>query len=146
MNQENEQNGIERIIILAYDLDALLDFLSQKGFEVVMHRHATLIDLSEIYEFALNYEGNLVGAMVVHYIDSHFWPKGEINEEEMLLRLLQPVKWSVIVDPVSIAIEGPPSVPANILEDIRNYSDSLPPFPDAKLAYEQYIEDKEEFN
>lgn len=127
-----------KFTITAYDLDKFLRFLSSIGFSVDIHSHATLGDFSEQYFLTLSLAGREVASLSIHYIDNHFWPKEPMSREESLARIATPRMWGVIVEPVTITIEASANIPMHILNALRSYSDSLPPHPQAKRAYEQY--------
>jgi len=140
--QENEE--FEEVVIYAFDMDKLLDFLLSIGLKVTLISHSTLLDFSETYELGLLFEDEPVGAMRIHYIDHHFWPKRDISSEERIAHLMTPSSWNVIVDPVVIVMEKSKKVPESIISQMRNYKDSLPDHPQARKAYEEYMSERRE--
>jgi hypothetical protein len=140
-----KKEEFEEVILEAFDMDNLLNFLQSLGFQIVVLSHATLLDLSEIYEFGLLLQDEPVGAVRIHFIDNHYWPRDELpSGEEKVARLMKPSEWNVIVDPVIVVMEKSPKVPPEIILDVRNYRDSLPADPQARKAYEQYLSGRSE--
>ncbi|MGB9607984.1 MAG: hypothetical protein ACP5KZ_06980 [bacterium] len=141
-NIENEE--FEEVVLEAFDMDKFLDFLESFGFQIVLISHATLKDLSEICEFGLLLEDEPVGAVRIHYIDNHFWPKGEITPEKKIARLMMPSSWNVIVDPVILVMEKSERIPSGLISNLKSYHDAIPENPEAKQAYEQYTSERGE--
>lgn len=141
-NERNEE--FEQIILEAFDMDNLLNFLQSLGFQIVLISHATLKDFSEVYEFGLVLEEEPVGVVRINFIDNHYWPIDELSPEERVARVMKPSDWNVIVDPVIVVMEKSPKVPSEIISEVRSYRDSLPSDPQAQKAYEQYMSGRSE--
>ena len=141
-NERNEE--FEQIILEAFDMDNLLNFLQSLGFQIVLISHATLRDFSEVYEFGLVLQEEPVGVVRIHFIDNHYWPIDELSPEERVARVMKPSDWNVIVDPVIVVMEKSPKVPSEIISEVRSYRDSLPSDPQAQKAYEQYMSGRSE--
>lgn len=65
--------------------------------------------------------------------------------EETLSRVVSPREWGVIVEPVELTVEKD-QIPSPLLIALKLYKDELPPFKEARQAYDQFLAQKRNLN
>jgi len=108
------------------DLNRLLKYFADLGYTIAEGPHAVLHDGSEIGSWTLLKESRVVGEVIAHYIDSHYYAlmrTEEASDNEVLEALLHAHSaelWRVPVeDVVLIASE-------ELLREIVKYEDRIP--------------------
>ncbi len=126
---------MERVAVR--DLNGLLRYLADLGYTVSEGPHAVLPDGSEVGHWILSRGSRVVGQVLAHYVDSHYYalmktegaPDGEVLEA--LLRAEAGGVWRVPVEDVVVIAER------EVLEALLKYSDELPS-PEAGEALSHY--------
>ncbi|MEM1682165.1 MAG: hypothetical protein QXI06_02930 [Sulfolobales archaeon] len=109
-----------------WDLNKLLKHLADLGYTISEGPHAVLHDGSEVGYWILTKDSQIVGQVIAHYIDNHYYAlmktEGATDSEviEALIRAEHGEMWRTPVeDVVVIAVE-------EVLESIVKYADTIP--------------------
>lgn len=120
-----------------WDLNRLLRHFADLGYTISEGPHAVLHDGSEVGYWTITKESRVVGQVVAHYVDRHYYAlmktEGASDEEvlEALLRAERGETWRVPVeDVVIIATE-------EVARELAEYADSIPS-AEAEEAYLHY--------
>ncbi len=108
------------------DLNRLLRFLADLGYTVSEGPHAVLPDGSEVGHWILTRGSRVVGQVIAHYVDSHYYVlmKTEGAPDREVLEALVGAEargvWRVPVEDVVVVADP------EVLEALVKYSDELP--------------------
>ncbi|MEM1623508.1 MAG: hypothetical protein QW543_05205 [Sulfolobales archaeon] len=109
-----------------WDLDKLLKYLADLGYTISEGPHAVLHDGSEVGYWILTKDSRIVGQVVAHYVDNHYYAlmktEGATDSEviEALVLAERGEKWRVPVEDVVLIAEE------EVLESIVKYVDTIP--------------------
>lgn len=112
--------------LVVRDLNKLLKYLADLGYTISEGPHAVLHDGSEVGYWMLVKESRIVGQVIAHYIDRHYYAimktKDASDREviEALVRAEYGVIWRVPVEDVVVMGDE------EVLEAIVKYVDELP--------------------
>lgn len=121
------------------DLDRLLDYLKEKGYDLEEGSHIVLLDHSEVSRLALIKDGRTAAIAIVHYLSPYYRVETKgIKDEDKYLEELLMIKhsgenWRIPVEDVVFVVfdEG--------LEDLlSSYSDEYP-VGDAEALVRHYL-------
>ncbi|MCS7098925.1 MAG: hypothetical protein RMH84_03465 [Sulfolobales archaeon] len=108
------------------DLNKLLKYVADLGYTITEGPHAVLEDSSEVGYWVITRESRVVGEIIAHYVDNHYYAlvvsEGASNEEvlEALLRADRAERWRAPVEDVVVIGEE------EILTALSKYVDEVP--------------------
>ncbi|MCX8185459.1 MAG: hypothetical protein RMI56_03195 [Sulfolobales archaeon] len=108
------------------DLNNLLKFIASLGYTITEGPHAVLHDSSEVGYWIITRESKVVGEIIAHYVDNHYYALTESesdSDEEVLQALLRAdiaEKWRAPVEDVVVVGEE------EVLAALSKYVDQLP--------------------
>ncbi len=108
------------------DLNKLLKYFADLGYTIVEGPHAVLHDGSEVGSWTLLKGSEVVGELIAHYIDSHYYAlmktEGASDREvmEALLHVHSAELWRVPVEEVVLIASE------DLSREIVKYEDSIP--------------------
>ena len=115
------------MVLRVRDLDRFIRYLVDLGYTVSEGPHAVLPDDSEVSYWILSKESQVVGEVVAHYVDNHYYALMKTpwaSDRELLQALLeaeQRRRWRVPVEEV-VAIVASEELRAAL----ETYSDEVP--------------------
>lgn len=108
------------------DLNKLLKYFADLGYTIVEGPHAVLHDGSEVGSWTLLKGSDVVGEVIAHYIDSHYYAlmktEGASDKEvmEALLHVRSAGLWRVPVEEVVLIASE------DLFKEVVKYEDNIP--------------------